>query len=72
MEGYNYEKELKRLFLIAINDKSILLQLDEETKAEFRQLRYRMTKNEVGETTMRKIVEKYLHKQFIITDPSSL
>lgn len=68
MEVYDYEKELKRLFLITINDRSILLGLDENTKSEFRQLRYRMTKNEVGETTMRKVVEKYLGKKFIIID----
>ncbi|ELR72384.1 hypothetical protein C900_01666 [Fulvivirga imtechensis AK7] len=68
MEEYDYEKELKRLFLIAINDRSVVLQLDEDTKAEFRQLRYRMAKNEVGETTMRKIVEKYLNKRFVIVD----
>ncbi|MCG8387794.1 MAG: hypothetical protein MJA30_19740 [Cytophagales bacterium] len=63
-----YEKELKKLFLIAINDKSILIQLDEETRTEFRQLRYRMSKNEVGETTMRRVVEKYLGKRFLIVD----
>ncbi len=56
------------MFLIAINDKSILIQLDEETRTEFRQLRYRMSKNEVGETTMRRVVEKYLGKRFLIVD----
>ncbi|MEM9299382.1 MAG: hypothetical protein AAGA64_13455 [Bacteroidota bacterium] len=64
----DYEKELKRLFLILINDKSIIVQLDEDTKMEFRQLRYRMTKDEVGETTMRKMIEKYMGKRFVIID----
>ncbi len=63
-----YEKELRRLFLITINDRSILVQLDEDTRTEFRQLRYRMSKNEVGETTMRRVVEKYLGKRFLIVD----
>ena len=67
-EENDYERELKRLFLILINDKSVLVQLDEDMRTEFRQLRYRMSKDEVGETTMRKMVEKYLRKKFMIVD----
>ena len=67
-EDNDYEKELKRLFLILINDKSVIVQLDEDTKMEFRQLRYRMTKDEVGETTMPKLIEKYMGKRFVIID----
>ncbi len=68
MEDYSYEKELRKQFLIAINDETVLMRLDDETRAEFRQLRYRMRKNTVGESTMRKVVEKYLNKRIIIVD----
>ncbi|MCA6077948.1 hypothetical protein [Fulvivirga sedimenti] len=68
MEDYSYEKELRKQFLIAINDETVLMKLDDETRAEFRQLRYRMRKGTVGESTMRKVVEKYLHKRIIIVD----
>ena len=68
MKEYSYEEDLRKWFLIALNDETVLLQLDDETRAEFRQLRYRMKKNTVGESTMRKIVEKYLNKRVIIVD----
>jgi hypothetical protein len=68
MKDYSYEKELRKLFLIAINDERVLMQLDDKTRADFRQLRYRMRKNTVGESTMRKVVEKYLNKRVIIVD----
>lgn len=64
----DYERDLNRLFIVAINDLTIIHTLTPEEKAEFRQLRYRFSKGEVGETTMRKTVEKYLNKKFIITD----
>jgi len=68
MKDYSYEKELRKLFLVAINDERVLLQLDDKTRSEFRQLRYRMRKNTVGESTMRRVVEKYLNKRVIIVD----
>jgi hypothetical protein len=68
MKDYSYEKELRKLFLIAINDERVLMQLDDKTRADFRQLRYRMRKNTVGESTMRRVVEKYLNKRVIIVD----
>jgi hypothetical protein len=68
MKDYSYEKELRKLFLIAINDERVLFKLDDKERAEFRQLRYRMRKNTVGESTMRKVVEKYLNKRVIIVD----
>ncbi len=68
MEDYNYEEELRKFFMIAINDKLVLAKLDDDTRAHFRQLRYRFRKNLVSEATMRKVVEKYLDKQFIIVD----
>ena len=68
MKDYSYEKELRKLFLIAINDERVLFNLDDKERAEFRQLRYRMRKNTVGESTMRKVVEKYLNKRVIIVD----
>ena len=68
MSEYSYEKELRKQFLIAINDEMVLANLDDETRAEFRQLRYRLRKNTVGESTMRKVVEKYLDKKVIIVD----
>lgn len=68
MKGYSYERDLQRLFVVAINDMTIIHGLTTEEKAEFRQLRYRFGKGEVGETTMRKIVEKYLNKKIIIVD----
>ncbi len=68
MKDYSYEKELRKLFLIAINDERVLFKLDDKARAEFRQLRYRMRKNTVGESTMRKVVEKYLNKRVIIVD----
>ncbi len=64
----DYERDLNRLFIVAINDLTVIHTLSTEEKAEFRQLRYRFSKGEVGETTMRKVVEKYLNKKFIITD----
>lgn len=64
----DYERDLNRLFIVAINDLTVIHTLSAEEKAEFRQLRYRFSKGEVGETTMRKVVEKYLNKKFIITD----
>ncbi len=64
----SYERDLKRLFIVAINDLTVINRLTPEEKSEFRQLRYRFSKDEVGETTMRKTVEKYLNKKFIITD----
>lgn len=68
MSEYSYEKELRKQFLIAINDEMVLANLDDATRAEFRQLRYRLRKNTVGESTMRKVVEKYLDKKVIIVD----
>ncbi len=68
MADYSYEQDLRRLFVVAINDLTVIHTLTPEEKAEFRQLRYRFNKDEVGETTMRKIVEKYLNKKFIIVD----
>ncbi len=47
---------------------TVINRLSTEEKAEFRQLRYRLSKGEVGETTMRKVVEKYLDKRVIIVD----
>ena len=68
MKEYSYESDLKRLFVVAINDLTVIHTLTTEEKAEFRQLRYRFTKGEVGESTMRKTVEKYLNKRVIIVD----
>lgn len=68
MKEYSYEWDLKRLFIVAINDLTVINTLTSDEKAEFRQLRYRLSKGEVGETTMRKTVEKYLHKRVIIVD----
>jgi hypothetical protein len=68
MENYNYETELRKFFIIAINDREVLDTLDDKTRADFRQLRYRLRKNTVSEATMRKVVETYLNKQIIIVD----
>jgi hypothetical protein len=65
---YNYEDDLKRWFIVAISDRTILNTLSDEERADFRQLRYRFRKGQVGETTMRKVVEKYLDKQFLIVN----
>lgn len=65
---YNYEDDLKRWFIVAINDKTIQHQLTDQERSDFRQLRYRFNKGTVGETTMRRVVEKYLDKQFLIVD----
>lgn len=68
MENYDYEAELRKYFTIAINDREVLDTLDDKTRAEFRQLRYRLSKNTVSEAAMRKVVETYLNKQIIIVD----
>lgn len=64
-----YEKNLKYLFSLTVNDQVIYSTLSREEKRKFMDFRYSLKNNRsISESKMRKIVEKHLDKQIEIND----